>query len=133
MGPLTYWLTLPDHWKVNPVFHQSKLHPVTPDQVAERVNGMPKVFLTEEGHKIVNKVLDAQWRQGKYKLKCCFFGFGPEQDKWVKYDPEEHGPDLPDDEHNTTPLQYYLQGHPIPHNQLNPKLPLTDEVQLNSP
>src|SRR5258706_1698259 len=36
MGPLTYRLTLPKDWKINPVFHRSKIHPVTHTQGREQ-------------------------------------------------------------------------------------------------
>lgn len=38
MGPLTYHLVLPREWKINNVFHRSKLHPVTPDLIQGRRN-----------------------------------------------------------------------------------------------
>ena len=38
MGPLTYQLELPNQWRVNKVFHRSKLHPVTKDEIQGRQN-----------------------------------------------------------------------------------------------
>ena len=38
MGPLTYRLDLPSQWRVNKVFHRSKLHPVSKDEIQGRQN-----------------------------------------------------------------------------------------------
>jgi len=55
MGPLTYKLELPDTWQVNCVFHQNKLHPVTPDEIPERthVTQTPNHVQAREGDTII--------------------------------------------------------------------------------
>ena len=37
-GPLMYRLEVPEDWRVNHVFHRSKLHPITPDMIPKREN-----------------------------------------------------------------------------------------------
>ena len=70
MGPLTFRLELPEHWRVSNVFHRSKLHLATKDQIAERVHWeAPHVQVTEHEQKVVDEVVDVWWARGKYELK----------------------------------------------------------------
>jgi len=53
-GPLTYQLEVPKDWKVNRVFHRSKLHPVAEDHIPERENPitLPTNVTIREGQDI---------------------------------------------------------------------------------
>jgi hypothetical protein len=70
MGPLTYRLELPPTWRVNDVFHWSKLHPVAQDEVEEQVNAPPPdIRGTEVEQHVVDEVVNTRWTQGHFKLR----------------------------------------------------------------
>jgi hypothetical protein len=116
MGPLMYRLGLPQGWRVNNVFHRSKLHPVTPDQVVEQVNApQPAITVTEEEQHVVDEVLDTRWTQGHFQCKVRYFRHRPEYDRWVNYNKQSHG-DIREEGDSDTPLRLYLSQHPdAPH------------------
>ena len=69
------------------MFHRSKLHLATEDQIAERVHWeAPYVQVTEHEQKVVDEVVDARWSRDRYELKVRYFGYGPEHDRWIPYD-----------------------------------------------
>ena len=112
MGPLTFRLELPEHWRVSNVFHRSKLHLATEDQIAERIHWeTPNVQVTEHEQKVVDEVVDAQWRQGKYELKVWYFGYGPEHNKWVLYE-KLPAADRAIEGEEQNPINSYLREHP---------------------
>ena len=112
MGPLTFRVELPEHWRVSNVFHRNKLHPTTADQIAKRVHWEdPQIRVTEHEQKVIDEVIDTRWRNDKYKLKVRYFGYGPEYDKWVLY--EKLSPiDRATNNQEQNPLKTFLRNHP---------------------
>ena len=108
MGPLTFWLELPEHWRVSNIFHRSKLHLATKDQIAKWVH-WEALHVQVMEHK--QKVVDIQWAQGKYKLTVWYFGYGPEHNKWIPYNKLPTADRTVEGEEQY-PLNIYLQEHP---------------------
>ena len=112
VGPLTFRVELPEHWKVSNVFHRGKLYLATEDQIAERVHWeAPQVQVTGHEQRVIDEVIDTRWRQDKYELKVRYFGYGPEYDKWVLYD-KLTPIDRATDGEEQNPLKTFLREHP---------------------
>lgn len=83
INDVSFELTLPESFKIHPVFHVSLLKPVVPDPFPDHRPGPPAPIIIDGDEEFeVEAVLDCRKRRGQTQYLIKWKGYGPEENSW---------------------------------------------------
>jgi hypothetical protein len=81
-GPVTYWLKLPDSWKIHNMFHATLLRPYIENEVYGNNYPRPLPELLEEEVYEVETILKHRWRGRGYQYYVKWKGYPITKATW---------------------------------------------------